>query len=85
MTHYATCPEHDRLIEKESEAAAESIVASHNESMHDGEEVAEVVEDTADAFNDLVDRVREEYRYDQYEDYIATLARRTPWKEGDDE
>lgn len=51
------CPECDRTLTKNSEEAATDLVDSHNESRHDGEDVAVVVgeQDPLDSFIDALE------------------------------
>lgn len=68
----AVCPACDSVVESESPS---DTVESHNDSLHDGEQVAQVIEGNSvdpDTVDDLVDTARQ-FTSEQHERFIRTV------------
>lgn len=78
---YIGCPECCSFASFDSPDDAEDSLSDHNESMHDGEDVAHTIEpDSEDSVNEFVDEAREQAPQKQYEELISDITRgNTPY------
>lgn len=77
--HHAICPLCTRVVTKEGREDAASVVENHNDQMHDGDDVAQVVGPTRDDLNEFMDGVEEEHGPEVYGEIGAHIVDVDPW------
>jgi hypothetical protein len=65
-TKYAACPICLVFSKKEKEEEAKKTINKHNNSRHDGEDVAMVLDETIESFSEFVERCEEKGNDSQY-------------------
>lgn len=82
-SNWVVCPGCTRFVLKSTEEEAQQIAADHNESMHDGVDVAQTMPETKEAVNKLEKDGRELLNKgyisrEQYDQLIRKLANEDP-------
>lgn len=71
----AACPKCVRLLDCDSVDKAESLIESHNEGMHDGDEVGFVIHETVEDMAEFLNMVHEVATEDEYKSLRMQLAK----------
>lgn len=71
----AACPSCVRLLSCDSVDEAEKLMDSHNENMHDGEDIGFVIHETVEEMAEFLEQVHEEATEEQYSNFISQLAK----------
>jgi len=77
-TVHIACPECDRVLSDYDRDDAGDTVSNHNDSRHDGNPIARIFEDSDDGINQLVDDIRDEYGFEEYETFLQRLVKKDP-------
>jgi hypothetical protein len=69
----AACPSCVRLLSCDSVEEAENLMDSHNENMHDGDEVGFVMHETVEEMAEFLERVHELCTEERYSNFVSQL------------
>lgn len=80
--HYIGCPKCCSFASFSTESKAHEMADSHNESRHENESIARVIEpESKDSLNDFMDKAKELAKRKQYERLVRRYTReKTPFK-----
>jgi phosphopantetheine adenylyltransferase len=59
--HFAMCPKCVRIVQKDRFSDAKELVESHNQSQHDGQNIARAVGPYREDLNEFIDYVRDAF------------------------
>lgn len=71
----AACPACVRLLNCDSENEAEELIESHNDGMHDGDDVGFVIHETVEDMAEFLNQVHDRATEDQYKGFRMQLAK----------